>query len=829
VAPAKDRPAARNVKRTATAAPEASATALQEQLEEQLRFERIISDLSARFVRIPSDRLDEEITHALDELRVFFGCDRCGLLRPGAREGSFQLTHISFGEGIEQVPQHVDLAAIFPWSYDMYFGRGEPIVFASTKEVPPEAAVDKETAIAMGVKSSLGIPLFTGDGAKHAIVFQAMREERSWSDLVVQRVKTLGEIFVNALERRRAEEALRESEERLNLAAEAAEAGFWVLDAQGLAFWGTQKIKELFSLSEGESPSVDRIFGAIHPEDRARAREAMDRAWETSETSGVEYRVILPDGGVRWLVSRGRAFAGGSSAAHRLMGVTYDISERKRMEAAARLNEQEFRTMFDLSAVGMAQVDPATGRFLRANAKYCDVTGYSLEEMQKLTYRDLTHPEDAPHDDVQYARVLAGEAKFWSHDKRYVRKDGTICWVSVSGTVLHDETGRPVRSLAAIVDITDRHMAEEALRESEAKYRGLYESLRDAYVRVDLEGMLLEWNGAYGAMLGYSDEELRQLTYQAITPDRWNVAEAKIIAGQVLVRGYSEVYEKEYRRKDGTVFPVELRTFLLRDGSGRPSGLWAIVRDLSERRRAEEESQALRDELAHVTRVSTLGELTASLAHELNQPLTAIQSNAQTAQRLLERGGVAAGELTDILEDIVADNRRASEMIRHLRAALKKGKTAVQPLDVGELVQEVTALVLPDILKRDATLSLDLAEETPQVRGDKIQLQQVLMNLMVNSLDAMENSEGGHLWVRIRVHEPGEVQISVEDSGPGIPGDRLEGIFEPFYTTKPEGLGMGLAICRSITRAHGGRLWVENRPEGGAAFHLRLPAAPADG
>jgi two-component system sensor kinase FixL len=823
----KTRPAARPEKRRAATESRVSTTTLKAQLEEQLRFEKLISDLSARFVRVSNDRLDEEITRAIEELRVFFGCDRCGLLRAGGREGVFLLTHISYGEGIEHVPDDIDLAAIFPWSYEMYFRRGEPIVFAKTDEVPPEAAVDKATAIAMGIKSSMGVPLFSGDVAKHAIVFQALREERSWPDLIVQRVRTLGEIFVNALERRRAEDALRESELRLNLAAEAAEAGLWILDPQTGVFWITPKIRELFHLSADEPASVERIIGAIHPQDRDKAMGAMERAWDIKASSGVEYRVVQPDGEIRWFASRGQVLTGGPSKVRQLMGITFDITAKKNLEEAARLHEAEFRTMFDLSAVGIAQVDPSTGRFLRANAKYCEITGYSPEELQGLTYRDITHPEDQPHNEEEYTRVLAGDAMYWSTEKRYVRKDGTVRWVSVSGTVIHGEEGRPMRSLAAIADITARRRAEEALRESERKYRALYESLRDAYVRVDMEGRLLEWNGAYAEMLGYSDEELGRLTYQDLTPERWRETEAGIVAGQVFVRGYSDVYEKEYRRRNGKTFPVEIRTFLLRDGAGLPTGMWAIVRDVSERRQVENEAQTLRDELAHVTRVATLGELTATLAHELNQPLSAIQSNAQTAQRLLARGGVASGELTDILSDIVADNRRASDMIRHLRAALKKGKMEVQTLNLGDLVREVAALVLPDILRRDTALFLDLDPDAPQVRGDKIQLQQVLMNLMVNSLQAMQGSGGGHLAVRCFAGDMGAVQVSVEDSGPGIPEDRLEGIFEPFFTSKAQGLGMGLTICRSIAHAHGGKLWAENRPEGGAVFHMTLPATPA--
>jgi PAS domain S-box-containing protein len=825
VAPEKARPAPRAKKRPAPTRPKGGTAALQARLEEQLRFEALISDLSARFVNVEPGELDREIEAVQRRICEALGLDRSTLgLFSGPGETPI-FTHSWAGAGWKPNPL-VPVDRLFPWIVNEV-KQGRVVRFTSIDELPGEAAVDKETLRRLGPKSNLTVPLQVSARVLGGLTFGMLREERFWPEELVARLRLVAQILASALERRRIEEDLRESQAKLALATESAGVGIWAYDQYQERFWTTPTNRAIFGLP-GEGPiPLDTFFGLVHPADRERVASALQGALEKPTHVTVEYRSVHPDGTVRWIVSTGESHEGPFGEGNRFTGVSMDITGRKLAEEEAARATREFRATFDLAAMGMAQVDPVTERFVRVNQKFCEITGYTEEELRGLTFRDITYPGDPPNDPVAYPKVLAGETQDWSVEKRYRRKDGTIRWVLVRGSVIRNEGGQPVLSMAAIADITDRRQAEEALRDSEAKYRGLYESLRDAYVRVDLEGRLLEWNRAYSEMLGYSDDEMPQLTYQAITPDRWHAAEQEIIVGQVRGRGYSEVYEKEYRRKDGTMFPVELRTFLLRDGSGQPCGMWAIVRDVSERRRAEDEAQTLRDELAHVTRVSTLGELTASLAHELNQPLSAIQSNAQTAQRLLERGGVAAGELTDILEDIVADNRRASAMIRHLRAAMKKSKTEVQPLNVGELVQEVTALVLPDILKRDAMLSLDLAPETPQVLGDKIQLQQVLMNLMVNSLEALERSEGGHLGVRCHPHPSGEVRISVEDSGPGIPADRLEGIFEPFYTSKPEGLGMGLAICRSIALAHGGRLWAENRPEGGAVFHLALPAAPA--
>ena len=245
------------------------------------------------------------------------------------------------------------------------------------------------------------------------------------------------------------------------------------------------------------------------------------------------------------------------------------------------------------------------------------------------------------------------------------------------------------------------------------------------------------------------------------------------------------------------------------------------------RRRSEMEGQRLRQDLAHVGRVSTMGELTASLAHELNQPLTAILSNAQAAQRILASDKADLADIRDILGDIVEDDKRAGEVIHRLRGFLKKSNLELSTLDIGELVSQVARLVSSDAILRNVSIRLELAPGLPPVCGDRVQLQQVILNLLMNGLDAMrESSEGERTLVlrTLRADPPASVVVAVEDSGVGIDEADLDHVFHAFYTTKPEGLGMGLAIARSIVEAHGGRLEARNNPERGATFSFTLPA-----
>jgi PAS domain S-box-containing protein len=264
------------------------------------------------------------------------------------------------------------------------------------------------------------------------------------------------------------------------------------------------------------------------------------------------------------------------------------------------------------------------------------------------------------------------------------------------------------------------------------------------------------------------------------------------------------------------------------DEHGNPSRMTGIVVDITERRRAEREVEKQRDELAHLARVAILGELSGALAHELNQPLTAILSNAQAALRLMEDASVDLDEIREILKDIVSDDSRAGEVIRRLRTLLKKGAVEPRAIDPGNMLLEVAELMRGDLAQRRVRLILRLAPQLPTVSGDPVQLQQVLINFILNGCEAMQQKRPQEriLTLASDLDAEGGLRISVADQGVGIAAEARDRLFEPFYTTKPNGLGLGLSISRSILSAHGGRLWAENNAKGGATFVFTLPARP---
>ncbi len=286
-------------------------------------------------------------------------------------------------------------------------------------------------------------------------------------------------------------------------------------------------------------------------------------------------------------------------------------------------------------------------------------------------------------------------------------------------------------------------------------------------------------------------------------------------------------FERDFRivRPDGEVRWTRSRGRIERNSMGAAARMRGVSHDITERKRSELEAASRRDEMAHLARVAMLGELSGSLAHELNQPLAAILSNAQAAQRFLMRDPPQLERVSEILADIVKSDKRAGAVITRLRSLLRKEEAHHQPVDMNEVIAEVLALMRSDLLNRRVAVLTELAAPLPAVSGDRVQLQQVLLNLLINGCEAMNGSQPQReLVVRSEVTSSGSVKVSVADRGSGIPPDELERIFEPFVTTKPQGMGLGLAVCRSIVQAHNGRLWAANNPGGGAILCIELAA-----
>jgi PAS domain S-box-containing protein len=549
----------------------------------------------------------------------------------------------------------------------------------------------------------------------------------------------------------------------------------------------------------------------LHPHDREWAVPFCERATGENRDHDLEYRMIAADGRVVWLhdlvtvvVDDGRAT--------QLRGVMVDITDRKHAETAL----QERAGLLDLThdTVFVRDMADVVTFWNRAAEEFYGWT--AKEAVGKVSHHLTQTIFPGPFERIQADLLRDGR---WEGELLHTKADGSQAVVASRWSLQRDQHGQPVAILETNNDITKRKRAEYLAGH-------VFETAPDAIYIVG-----------------------RDYTYRRVNPvfaRRWRMPAEEIVGMRMPDLAGKEPFEETYKPNLDRCFAGEEVSFggwfptpggrrylaatysPLRPDSERVLAALAVTRDLTDRVRESEALQEAQAELAHVTRVMTLGELTASIAHEVNQPLAAIVADANASLNWLAASPPDLGSVRESLDAIVKDGHRASEVIRRVRQLATKTSPQKARLDMNDVIRDVVPLIGTEMRSHEVSLRIDLAPALPPVLADRVQLQQVLINLVMNGIEAMASVDGRSRELVIR-SQPGDddhVVVAVQDAGVGIDAQKTDQLFSAFYTTKPDGMGMGLSISRSIIGAHGGRLWATPKPDHGATFHFALPKMP---
>lgn len=533
----------------------------------RLEFQRLLGEVSSHLIALSAEQIDEHINWALKRVGSFLGFNLVAISKFSGQGNAGEVTHVWAADGLPPMsPGFTELD--FPWAAERLI-QGHTVLLASLDDLPAAGQRDRQTLESLDIRSAYNWPLQVGGATVGNLGLASVGETRPFPAGFEEEMELLVQILAGALARQRADTALRESEARLSMAADAAEAGFWTLNPATSRFWLTKKARELFGFGVEEVVTFDRFLSLVHPDDQELVREVAQKLMQSKQEGHVEYRIVKADGSVHWMLSRGRIQFDKSSRTECLMGVSVDVTKRKL---------------------------------------------------------------------------------------------------------------------------------------------------------------------------------------------------------------------------------------------------------------AELEAEELRGQLARAGRVTMLGQLASALAHELSQPIGAILRNAEAAELMLQSPSPDLEELLAIVRDIVSDDQRTGQIIDRLRSLLKWQNIDLQPTELPSIIAGVLSLVHAEAVSRNVRLVCTVAPGLPLVCGDSTHLQQVLINLIVNAMDALDDCPSAQRDIQViaRQIDPGTVEVRVCDNGPGIPVESVARLFEPFFTTKTNGMGMGLTISKSIIEAHNGKLWAENRPEGGACFRFTL-------
>jgi PAS domain S-box-containing protein len=558
---------------------------------------------------------------------------------------------------------------------------------------------------------------------------------------------------------------------------------------------------------------------ALHPDDLNGLVDNWRSVLASREPTEIEARLRRFDGVYRWFLFRATPSLDHDGRLVKWFGATTDIEDRKRAEAELKQSEERLRLIVD-SIPGFVCTLNAAGEIELLSRQVLEYFGKTTDELRNWALSDAVHPDDLPRAVHAWTQsVETGQP--YVLELRQRRADGVYRWFQSRAVPARDPGGRITGWYMLLTDIHDRKCAEDALRESERDLRELIDSIPAMVYTMNAGGAVEHVNQQLLAFLGTPAEALNDWL-SAIHPDD----RSRVLALWESTVRDAQPYDVEHRlrRSDGVYRWFNSRGVPVRDADGRVVRWYSLLTEVDDRKSAEEALRRTQARLSRATQVATFGELAASIAHEVNQPLASVVTNAHACQTWLSHDPPNLERAQATLARIIRDGHSAAEVVRRIRALFNEVAPVKAPVDVNQVVAEVLRVLADEHRDNRIIVATELAVDLPMIEADHVQIQQTLINLVHNATEAMEGltERPKALWVSSR-RQGDELLIQVRDHGFGIQDPTL--IFEPFFTTKGSGMGMGLSICRSIVEAHGGRIWATANDDAGMTFSFTLPLA----
>jgi PAS domain S-box-containing protein len=789
--------------------------------------------------------LEQMMRDVLDEVLSIFDSDRAWLIYPGDPEAR------SWKVPMERTRPEFPGALALGGEVTMDADAKELIRTATTSEGPVQFGPGNERQVPAGlakrfsIQSQMSMAVYPRIDKPYVFGLHQCSRARVWTPQEERLFQEIGRRLADALTSLFIFRNLRESEARLEEAQRIANLGYWERDLATNRITWSDETYRIFGLSK-EGIEFAALQALIHPEDRQKMLRATTEAERGGPRYDVEYRVVRPSGEMRVVHSQGDVKRDESGRPERIFGILQDVTERKRAEAEVRASEQRYRYIFQSSGVSIWEedlsqirdaIEDLKARGVRDFREYCadhpefveqaismvkvvDVNDATLElfmaeskEELLASLRDVFLPETLPVFVGELIAIAEGRTSFETETVLQTLRGERL-------TVLLTITFPPPPErfdnvLVTVMDITERKRAEYLTAQ-------VFDSLPD---RVAIVGRDYRYRRANPVSQRYWGRSADQLVGMHIADLVGNdFFERKVKPDLDRCFAGEDVSHAEWFSGASGRHYLALSYSPLRPDAERVDAALVIIRDLTDLMLASEALRQAQADLAYFSRVTTMGELTASLAHEINQPIAAAVTNANACVRWLTRAQPALEEAREAAARMVRDGTRAADIIARIRSLFRKGSAQRESTDINEVIHEMIVLLRGEANRYSVSIRPELAAGLPKVKADRVQLQQVFMNLILNGIDAMKGSDAaGELLIR---SEPsnGQLLVSVSDAGIGLPPQCADQIFNAFFTTKPNGIGMGLPISRSIIESHGGRMWAAANSPRGAIFRFTLPA-----